>query len=76
MSIGPLCDGTCKCLDANTGEVAVSAEGIKLETSSNLPNEVFNSANRLDCTLFSANSESSEALANVLSEDMLAVIFA
>ena len=76
ISKGPLCDDTCKCLDATTGEVSVSAEGIKLETSSNLPNEVFNSDNRLDCSLFSADSENSAALENHLSDEMLAKIFA
>merc|ERR1712035_264454 len=55
---GPVCDGTCKCLDRVTGEVSVSSEGYSLETSLVLPDEVFNSNNRLDCSLFTKDQDS------------------
>merc|ERR1712086_221985 len=71
---GPVCDGTCKCLDRTTGEVAVSSEGYTLETSVVLPDEVFDSDNRLDCGLFSSDQSASASLADNLSAELLAMI--
>merc|ERR1712086_267465 len=71
---GPVCDGTCKCLDRTTGEVAVSSEGYTLETSVVLPDEVFDSDNRLDCGLFSSDQAASASLADNLSAELLAMI--
>ena len=72
--LGPVCDGTCKCLDRTTGAVAVSSEGYSLETSVVLPDTVFDSDNRLDCTLFTADQENSASLADNLSEELFAQI--
>ena len=72
--VGPVCDGTCKCLDRTTGEVAVSSEGYSLETSVVLPDSVFDSDNRLDCTLFTSDQENSASLADNLSEELFAQI--
>lgn len=71
---GPVCDGTCKCLDRTTGEVAVSSEGYALETSVVLPDEVFDSNNRLDCGLFSSDKSASASLADNLSAELFAMI--
>ena len=72
--LGPVCDGTCKCLDRTTGDVAVSSEGYSLETSVVLPDSVFDSDNRLDCTLFTSDKANSASLADNLSEELFAQI--
>ena len=71
---GPVCDGTCRCLDRQTGEVSISKDGFTLVTSEVLPDDVFDAENRLDCSLFSSNQDNSASLEEMLSSDVFAKI--
>lgn len=79
---GPVCDATnaCSCIDAITGETAMSSEGIQLVSSVYLPDDFFGSwmsGTDFDCALFSSDAAASLSLTDPslgLPADLLASI--
>ena len=55
---GPICDGTCRCLDKNNGRVSVTSDGVELD-SENFDMATFET---IDCTQFSSDKNNTSSL--------------
>ena len=56
---GPICDGTCRCLDKYNGRTSVTADGVELD-SENFDMTTFET---IDCTQFSSDKNNTSTLA-------------
>ena len=55
---GPICDGSCRCLDKYNGRVSVTTAGVELD-SDNFDMATFES---IDCTQFSSDQNNTSTL--------------
>ena len=56
---GPICDGSCRCLDKFNGRVSVTTDGVELD-SDNFDMATFET---IDCTQFSSDKNNTSTLA-------------